>query len=90
MKTGIEIAIKGGIATITINRPKQRNALDLASADTLKKAVHTIDANDKVKAVILTGAGGVFCAGADLKHRALEREADSSQRAHWDDLAGET
>ena len=66
MKTGIEIAIKGGIATITINRPKQRNALDLASADTLKKVVHAIDANDKVKAVILTGVGGVFCAGADL------------------------
>ena len=70
MKTGIEIAIKGGIATITINRPKQRNALDLASADTLKKAVHAIDANDKVQAVILTGAGGVFCAGADLSEMA--------------------
>ena len=66
MKTGIDIAIKGGIATITINRSKQRNALDLASADTLKEAVHAIDANDKVHAVVLTGAGGVFCAGADL------------------------
>ena len=63
MKIGIDLAIKNGIATITINRPKQRNALDLVSADTFKEAVHTIDANDKVQAVLLTGAGGVFCAG---------------------------
>ena len=66
MKTGINLKIKGEIAYLTINRPKQRNALDLKSADDFLEAVHTIDANDKVQAVVLTGAGGVFCAGADL------------------------
>ena len=66
MKTGINLKIKGEIAYLTINRPKQRNALDLQSADDFLEAVHTIDVNDKVQAVVLTGAGGVFCAGADL------------------------
>ena len=66
MKTGINLKIKGEIAYLTINRPKQRNALDQQSADDFLEAVHTIEANDKVQAVVLTGAGGVFCAGADL------------------------
>jgi len=66
MKTGINLKIKGEIAYLTINRPQQRNALDLQSADDFLEAVHTIDANDEVQAVVLTGAGGVFCAGADL------------------------
>ena len=66
MKTGINLKIKGEIAYLTINRPKQRNALDQQSADDFLEAVHTIDVNDKVQAVVLTGAGGVFCAGADL------------------------
>lgn len=66
MKTGINLKIKGEIAYLTINRPQQRNALDLKSADDFLEAVHTIDANDKVQAVVLTGSGGVFCAGADL------------------------
>ncbi|MEC7574364.1 MAG: crotonase/enoyl-CoA hydratase family protein [Pseudomonadota bacterium] len=66
MKTGINLKIKGEIAYLTINRPKQRNALDQQSADDFLTAVHTIEADDKVQAVVLTGAGGVFCAGADL------------------------
>ena len=66
MKTGINLKIKGEIAYLTINRPKQRNALDQQSADDFLEAVHTIEANDKVQAVVLTGAGSVFCAGADL------------------------
>ena len=70
MKDGIHLKTKGEIAFLTINRPRQRNALDLKSADDFLEAVHTIDANDKVQAVVLTGAGGVFCAGADLSEMA--------------------
>lgn len=70
MKDGINLKIKGSLAFLTIHRPKQRNALDLQSADDFQEAVHTIDANDKVQAVVLTGSGGVFCAGADLSEMA--------------------
>ena len=66
MKTGINLTIKSHIAYLTINRPKQRNALDLKSADEFLDAVHMIDVDDNVHVVILTGSGNVFCAGADL------------------------
>jgi enoyl-CoA hydratase len=66
MKTGIDLSIKGELAYLTINRPKQRNALDLQSTDDFQDAVRNIDANNAVHAVVLTGNGGVFCAGADL------------------------
>lgn len=66
MKTGIDLNIKGELAFLTLNRPKQRNALDLQSANDFQAAVWDIDANDAVQAVVLTGSGGVFCAGADL------------------------
>ena len=70
MKTGINLKIKNNIAFLTINRPKQRNALDLKSADDFLEAVRMIDVDDKVHVVILTGSGGVFCAGADLSEMA--------------------
>ena len=70
MKTGINLKIKNYIAFLTINRPKQRNALDLKSADDFLEAVRMIDVDDKVHVVILTGSGGVFCAGADLSEMA--------------------
>lgn len=70
MKTGINLKIKNYIAFLTINRPKQRNALDLKSADEFLEAVRTIEADNKVHVVILTGSGGVFCAGADLSEMA--------------------
>jgi enoyl-CoA hydratase len=66
MKTGIDLSIKGELAYLTINRPKQRNALDLQSTNDFQDAVRNIDANNAVHAVVLTGNGGVFCAGADL------------------------
>ncbi|PPR62439.1 MAG: putative enoyl-CoA hydratase echA12 [Alphaproteobacteria bacterium MarineAlpha4_Bin2] len=70
MKTGIDLAILNGIATITINRPNRRNALDIASTAAFKAAVHEINGSDKVQAVVITGTGGVFCAGADLSEMA--------------------
>ena len=70
MKTGIDLKIKNNIAYLTINRPNQRNALDLKSASDFLEAIHTIDVNDKVDVVVLTGTGGAFCAGADLSEMA--------------------
>lgn len=56
-----------GVATITINRPERRNALDNAAATGVGQALADADDSPGVGAVVLTGAGGSFCAGADLK-----------------------
>lgn len=61
-------SITDGIATITLNRPKQRNALSLAAAGYLHALWSEIDADDSVRVVILDAADcGTFCAGMDLK-----------------------
>jgi enoyl-CoA hydratase len=56
-----------GILTITINRPQARNAMTLAAANTIAAALDDLDARDDLRIGILTGAGGTFCAGMDLK-----------------------
>lgn len=55
----------GGVTTIELQRPERRNALNSELVDTLREAVQTAAADD-VHAIVLTGAGTVFCAGADL------------------------
>ena len=56
-----------GIAIITINRPEQRNAINRAVSFGVCAAVDELDARDDLRVGILTGAGGYFCAGMDLK-----------------------
>ncbi len=60
---GIERA--GDVMTIELQRPERRNALNTDLADALREAVEKATADD-VRAVVITGAGTVFCAGADL------------------------
>lgn len=57
----------GPVTIITINRPERRNALDNAAATALTQAFRAFDADPAAHAAVLTGAGGSFCAGADLK-----------------------
>jgi 2-(1,2-epoxy-1,2-dihydrophenyl)acetyl-CoA isomerase len=55
-----------GVARVTINRPQRRNALDAASRETLIEAILRARSDRDVRALLLTGAGGAFCTGADL------------------------
>ncbi|HEY8494224.1 MAG TPA: crotonase/enoyl-CoA hydratase family protein, partial [Myxococcota bacterium] len=57
----------GAIAVVTIDRPERRNAVDRATAAALAAAFRRFDADDALAVAVLTGAGGAFCAGADLK-----------------------
>lgn len=58
----------GAVALITIDRyTEARNAVDRSTADALAAAFRRFDANDALSVAVLSGAGGVFCAGADLK-----------------------
>src|SRR5690606_29262057 len=56
-----------GVAVITINRPKARNAVNGAVARGIAEALDALDDRPEVSAYVLTGAGGPFCAGMDLK-----------------------
>jgi enoyl-CoA hydratase len=58
---------RDGVFVITIDRPEARNAIDGATARALAAAVDRLDARDYLQVGILTGAGGVFSAGMDLK-----------------------
>jgi enoyl-CoA hydratase/carnithine racemase len=56
-----------GVATVTLNRPERLNAWNAQLASDLSAALGTADRDDGVRAVVLTGAGRAFCAGADLE-----------------------
>ena len=58
---------KGWVTTIIINRPEVRNAVDRHTADALTQAFREFAADDESRVAVLMGAGGCFCAGADLK-----------------------
>jgi len=65
--TPVALALEGKVATLTIQREKQRNTLDLDTLDLLLQHLDEIAADDAVRVVVLTGAGEkAFCAGADL------------------------
>ena len=55
------------VTTIIINRPQAKNALDNEAAHALADAFHAFDKDPQARVAVLTGAGGAFCAGADLK-----------------------
>ncbi len=59
--------VSGGVAVITINRPEARNAVNGEVARGIAEAVDELDASKDVQVLILTGAGGTFSAGMDLK-----------------------
>jgi enoyl-CoA hydratase len=58
---------RGPVFVITINRPEAKNAFDAASAEALEAAADTLDAEDSLFVGVVTGGGGTFSAGADLK-----------------------
>ncbi len=55
------------VAIVTINRPQRRNAVDRPTAEALAAAFRRFDADPELDVAVLTGAGGCFCAGADLR-----------------------
>ena len=68
--------LEDGVATLTMNRPERRNAMSGAMLDGLMEALPRLAASAEVGAVILTGAGGAFCAGGDVKAMAEGRELE--------------
>lgn len=67
MSDEVLVERRGAVQVITINRPQARNALDAAVARGVATAVDELDASDELRVGVLTGAGGTFSAGMDLK-----------------------
>ena len=67
---------KGAVATLTLNRPKQYNALSEALLDELAAAIARLAKEDAVRVVVIAASGPAFCAGHDLKEMRQRREAD--------------
>jgi enoyl-CoA hydratase len=81
----------GTVRVLTMNRPEKRNALNMALSEALLAALRAADSADGVRAIVLTGAGPAFCAGADLtefsaltpvNETLVERRADVTMNLH--------
>jgi len=64
--SALEVTDRGAVRTLAFNRPERRNALDAELLDRLPEELERAAADGSVRAVVLTGRGGAFCAGGDL------------------------
>jgi methylglutaconyl-CoA hydratase len=78
--TPVTTAVSGGVARIALNRPDKRNALDSATIAALGAALERCAGDAQVRMLQLTGAGDVFCAGADLAE--MQAQAGASEAAN--------
>ncbi len=77
-----------GVARLTLNRPERRNALDGALLEALLARIEEIEQDSTVRALVLSGAGGAFCSGADIEWmRGRLSDTAESNRAHAGRLA---
>lgn len=75
----IEVEVReDGVAVLTLNRPEQRNAFTVDMVDLWAQRLRELAVDDAARVVVITGAGGSFCAGADTKKMAAD--ADDPQR----------
>jgi isohexenylglutaconyl-CoA hydratase len=79
----------GGVVHLTLNRPELRNAMSLAMVGELRDALLSAEADGTSRIVVLRGAGGHFCAGADLKDMAASRERSADAVAEVNARFGE-
>jgi 2-(1,2-epoxy-1,2-dihydrophenyl)acetyl-CoA isomerase len=70
--------VDDGVAVLTMNRPDRRNAMSDAMMTAMERVLRDVEVDDAVGCVVLTGAGGAFCAGGDVKAMA-ERPAPAGQ-----------
>lgn len=88
MSDAVLVTISAGIATITLNRPQVHNAFDDALIADLTAALGDCERNPSLRAVVLTGAGASFSAGADLNWmRGMAQASEEDNRADSERLA---
>jgi enoyl-CoA hydratase/carnithine racemase len=82
----IRYDVREGVSTMTLSRPEKLNAVNTAMLDELRAAFDLADADDAVRAVVVTGSGRAFCAGADLSGggKTFDRVARGAGGEHRD------
>ncbi|HSJ20565.1 MAG TPA: crotonase/enoyl-CoA hydratase family protein [Nocardioidaceae bacterium] len=75
---------EGHTLVVTMNRPEARNALSGEMMDIMREAWDRVNTDETIRVAILTGAGGAFCAGADLKAMTSKHPGDSFEGGGWD------
>ena len=80
---------QAGVATLTFNRPKARNAITTAMALDMERYLLDIAADDEIREVVLTGADKTFCAGADLMPESKEQRRETQAIAFPGDQGGD-
>jgi isohexenylglutaconyl-CoA hydratase len=78
----LAVALHGGVLHVTLSRPAQRNAMSLQMVDELRAVLAEAEAGGQVRAIVLRGAGGHFCAGADLQDMAAARQQEMAGDVH--------
>jgi enoyl-CoA hydratase/carnithine racemase len=81
--------VRDGVATVTIDRPEKRNAMTFAILDEFEEAIRRVGSDDTVRAVVVTGAGGAFCAGTDLADLADTLAGQRAGRGRRDPTGGD-
>lgn len=87
IETGTEdllAEVKDGVAVLTMNRPDRRNALSAAMLQALGETLRACETDPDVACVVLTGAGGAFCAGGDVKGMAEGRDSVTEESLDLD------
>jgi enoyl-CoA hydratase/carnithine racemase len=86
----IEILLDGGVATVLLNRPRERNAWTLRMSEDMSAALAWCDRTDAVGGVVVSGNGPHFCVGADLSGRDIlhpggepDREPPAPRQVLW-------
>ena len=74
---------RGHVLIVTLNRPQARNALSLEMMATMREAWDQVDSDPDIRVAILTGAGGSFCAGMDLKAMRDNSPGDTVDQGTW-------
>lgn len=87
MDQAVFMEIKNNVGLITLNRPKNFNAMNKDLVDNLHQILEQCDTNPSIKCVILTGAGKAFCAGGDLSY--LESLKNSTEQKEFISSVGE-
>lgn len=81
MNTDVTVGINDGVAVLTLNRPEQLNAYTAEMGTLLGRAYQQCDDDDAVRAIVVTGAGRAFCAGADFSGNTSPFDAPADEGA---------
>ncbi len=78
--------VRDGLAIVTLNRPEKRNALDVSMRTELAEVVMTARSDSSLYAMIITGAGGAFCAGGDIQGMSKGKRSPHESRKRIQDI----